>query len=138
LKESKKAKKCFVAEQIFLIISCFITTFGDSGSVRVCEGFLLLPSQAKKFSKTKVFCSLLQPGCQIFLGAKYQNGKNITNNHKIYQMSIKCTKWPQNIPNGRQIDQTAIKYTKWPYNIGTYQHLLLQDLPNVPEMVFLV
>jgi hypothetical protein len=52
----------------------------------------------------------LQPGCQIFLGAKYQNGKNITNNHKIYQMSIKCTKWPQNIPNGRQIDQTAIKY----------------------------
>jgi hypothetical protein len=35
-------------------------------------------------------------GCQIFRGAKYQNGEkytklpqNITNGHKIYQMSVK-------------------------------------------------
>jgi hypothetical protein len=31
-------------------------------------------------------------GCQIFLGATYQNGKNIPNNHKIYHMSTKYTK----------------------------------------------
>jgi hypothetical protein len=27
-------------------------------------------------------------GCQIFLGTKYQNGKNIPNYHELYQMSI--------------------------------------------------
>jgi hypothetical protein len=27
-------------------------------------------------------------GCQIFLGTTYQNGKNIPNDHKIYQMAI--------------------------------------------------
>jgi hypothetical protein len=33
-------------------------------------------------------------GCQIFLGTKYQNWKNIPNYRKIYQMSIKYTKRP--------------------------------------------
>jgi hypothetical protein len=28
-------------------------------------------------------------GCQIFLGTKYQTGKNIPNYHKMYQMAIK-------------------------------------------------
>jgi hypothetical protein len=36
------------------------------------------------------FSPLLQ-GCQIFLGITYQNGKNIPNYHKIYQMPIKYT-----------------------------------------------
>jgi hypothetical protein len=40
-------------------------------------------------------------------------GKNIPNDHKIYQMASKYTKWPQNIPNGRKIYQMATKYTKW-------------------------
>jgi hypothetical protein len=30
-------------------------------------------------------------GCQIFLGTPYQNGKNIPNEHKIYQLAIKYT-----------------------------------------------
>jgi hypothetical protein len=34
-------------------------------------------------------------GCQIFLGTKYQNGKNIPNYHKLYQMSIKYNKRQQ-------------------------------------------
>jgi hypothetical protein len=33
-------------------------------------------------------------GCQIFLGTKYQNGKNIPNYHKLYQMFIKYNKRP--------------------------------------------
>jgi hypothetical protein len=40
-------------------------------------------------------------GRQIFLGTKYQKGgkyiktgKNIPNDHKIYQMAIKYFKWP--------------------------------------------
>jgi hypothetical protein len=33
-------------------------------------------------------------GCQIFLGTKYQNVKNIQNYHKLYQMSIKYNKRP--------------------------------------------
>jgi hypothetical protein len=33
-------------------------------------------------------------GCQIFLGAKYQNGNNVPNYHELYQMSIKYNKRP--------------------------------------------
>jgi hypothetical protein len=40
-------------------------------------------------------------GCQIFLGSTYQNGKNIPNDHKIYQMAIQFNKW-------------QLKYKKWP------------------------
>jgi hypothetical protein len=28
-------------------------------------------------------------GCQIFHGTTYQNGKNLPNNHKIFQMAAK-------------------------------------------------
>jgi hypothetical protein len=37
---------------------------------------------------------LHEQGCQIFLGTKYQNWKNIPNYHKLYQMSIKYNKRP--------------------------------------------
>jgi hypothetical protein len=40
-------------------------------------------------------------GCQIFLAASYQNGKE-------------CTKWPQSIPNGHKVYQIVTKYTKVP------------------------
>jgi hypothetical protein len=33
-------------------------------------------------------------GCQIFLGPKFQIGKNITNDHKLYQTAINYTDWP--------------------------------------------
>jgi hypothetical protein len=33
-------------------------------------------------------------GRQIFLGTKYQNGKNVPNGHKIYQMVTKYNKLP--------------------------------------------
>jgi hypothetical protein len=33
-------------------------------------------------------------GCQIFIGPRYQNRKNVPNEHKMYQMVIKCTKCP--------------------------------------------
>jgi hypothetical protein len=36
---------------------------------------------------------------------------NIPKREKIYQVTIKYTKWSQNIPSGRKIDQIAIKYT---------------------------
>jgi hypothetical protein len=35
-----------------------------------------------------------QQGCQIFLGTKYQNWKNVPNYHELYQMSIKYIKRP--------------------------------------------
>jgi hypothetical protein len=31
--------------------------------------------------------------CQIFHGTTYQNGEYVSNDHKIYQMAIKYTKW---------------------------------------------
>jgi hypothetical protein len=36
----------------------------------------------------KVVSLALEQGCQIFLGTTYQNGKNIPNDHIIYQMTI--------------------------------------------------
>jgi hypothetical protein len=46
------------------------------------------------FNLLKVAPTYLQ-GCQIFLGTTYQNGK-------IYQITIKYTKWP-NRPDGHTI-----------------------------------
>jgi hypothetical protein len=54
-------------------------------------------------------------GCQIFLGIIYQNGD-------IYQIATKYTKWPYNISNGHKIDQMTIKYL--------HQHLPLQGPPK--------
>jgi hypothetical protein len=51
-------------------------------------------------------------GCQIFLCAKYQNGKKyIPNDHKMDQMTAKWTKRPQNVPNDHKMYQMAINYT---------------------------
>jgi hypothetical protein len=51
--------------------------------------------------------------CQIFLGKTYQKGKNRPNNHKIYQMIIKCT----NIFLSKALKIFwafwALKYTIW-------------------------
>jgi hypothetical protein len=76
------------------------------------NSFFFLPK-----SKTIYFIELVAAlvtfsvqGCQIFLGTTYQNGKNIPNGHKIYQMATKYTIWPQNIPYGRKIYQMATKY----------------------------
>jgi hypothetical protein len=44
--------------------------------------------------------------CRIFLGATYQNGKNIQ-------------KWPQNIRNGSKIDQMDIKFTDIFHSLDT-------------------
>jgi hypothetical protein len=44
-------------------------------------------------------------GCQIFLDATYQNRKNISNDHKIYQMATNYAKWPQNRTNGHKTYQ---------------------------------
>jgi hypothetical protein len=43
-----------------------------------------------------------------------KRGKNIPIDHKIYQIAVKYTNWPQSRPNGQKI----------------YQHLPLQDPPK--------
>jgi hypothetical protein len=53
-------------------------------------------------------------GCQIFLGATYQNGK-------IYQKAV-------NIPKGHKIYQKAIIYTKRPKGQKIYQ-----KAKNIPK-----
>jgi hypothetical protein len=53
----------------------------------------------------------LAQGCQIFLITTYQNGKNVPNNHKIYQMAV------------QYVDQMVIKYTT--------SSKLLQNLPKL-------
>jgi hypothetical protein len=54
---------------------------------------------------------------------------NIPKRGKIYQITIKYTKWPQNIPNCRKVDPMAIKYS----NI-----FHCKTLQNLPKMVILV
>jgi hypothetical protein len=55
-----------------------------------------------------------QQGCQIFIAAAYQNGKNIPNNQEIYQMSI--------------------IYGKWMYGLKIYQHVPLKDPPKFTQI----
>jgi hypothetical protein len=43
--------------------------------------------------------------------------KYLPNYHKLEQMTIKYSKWPQNIPNGYKIYRMATKYTEWSQNI---------------------
>jgi hypothetical protein len=52
-------------------------------------------------------------GCHIFIGTTYQNGKNIPNNHKIYQIATKIP-----ITNGHKI----------------YQYLPLHDLSKFTKI----
>jgi hypothetical protein len=33
----------------------------------------------------------------MFLSTTYQNGKNLPIDHKVYQVVVKYSKWPQNI-----------------------------------------
>jgi hypothetical protein len=35
----------------------------------------------------------------------------------------KCTEWTQNAPNGRKIFEFSLKYSKWPYNMLTFSNL---------------
>jgi hypothetical protein len=44
-------------------------------------------------------------GCQIFLDTTYQNWKCKPNDHDIYQIPVKYTKWSYNIPNGHTLYQ---------------------------------
>jgi hypothetical protein len=60
-------------------------------------------------------------GSQIYVGTAYQNGKNIPNNHEIYQTAIKYTKRAHNIPNGNKCTYHGHKIN---------QHLPLQDPPK--------
>jgi hypothetical protein len=53
---------------------------------------------------------LLDQGCQIFVATTYQNGKNIPNIQKIYQIFRKYTKYSENIPNIQKIYQILRKY----------------------------
>jgi hypothetical protein len=49
-------------------------------------------SQPQTFLQFRFKDSAVPQGCQIFLGSKYQNGKNLPNDHKIYQIFSQYTK----------------------------------------------
>jgi hypothetical protein len=58
-------------------------------------GLPLVPCLAVKkecFMRERLSVKHLEQGCQIFLGTKYQNGKNIPNYHELCQMFIKYNK----------------------------------------------
>jgi hypothetical protein len=61
----------------------------------------------------------LEQGCQIFLGATYQNGG-------IY------TQWPQNVPYGHKIYQLALKFIVQMF-IKIFQHIPFQNLPKFTQ-----
>jgi hypothetical protein len=61
---------------------------------------------------------LLNRVARVFLVQTYQNGKNIPNDHKIYQTALNITKLPKNIPTGHK----------------TYQHFPLQGPPNFTQI----
>jgi hypothetical protein len=62
-------------------------------------------------------------GCQICLGAIYQNGEKII---------TKYTKWQQNIPNGNKTYQMVVKYSQ---NTNIFYSKALQNLPKFGFLV---
>jgi hypothetical protein len=50
---------------------------------------------------------------RFFLAQHTKTGNHVPNDHKMYQMAIKYSKWSQNIPNGLKIFQMVSKYIKW-------------------------
>jgi hypothetical protein len=70
-------------------------------------------NKLKKYRNTKQFFLMLQVMLRVarfFLCAWYQNRK-------------KCTKLTQNVLNGHKISQMSIKYSKWPQTISTFSNL---------------
>jgi hypothetical protein len=68
---------------------------------------------------------------RAFLGAGLPDfsWNNIPKRRKIYQITIKLTKWSQNTQTDRKIDQMTIQYT----NIAN-----CKALQNLPKLGFLV
>jgi hypothetical protein len=70
----------------------------------------------------------------------YQNGKNIPNDHKVYQVALKYEKWPQTTPNGHEIYQhfpfkDPPKYTQFGI-FGLKEHQLATLFPSIkPSLV---
>jgi hypothetical protein len=95
----------------------------DNGRVKVSHRTFFLPD--KLFYKPGSDQALddsalrhLEQGCHIFLSSRFQNGKNVPNDHKIYKIPTKYTKWSQKRPNGHKI----------------YQHLSLKDPPKFTQI----
>jgi hypothetical protein len=63
-----------------------------------CEQFPLNNTDARFFSIEHTKTAKIY---QMTICTLYQNGKNIPNDHTLYQ------KWPQNIPDSCKIDQMA-------------------------------
>jgi hypothetical protein len=79
---------------ILKILSAFTLTFNYQFQMSLFRTKLVVA----------IFFKALQSlqGCQILLSTRYQNGENIPNGHKMYQMAI-------NISFGRIIDKIVIK-----------------------------
>jgi hypothetical protein len=58
------------------------------GIVKNTSHFAFIMYQAAFYIGFLKHLSAQQQGCQMFPGATYQNGKNIPNGHKIFQMAI--------------------------------------------------
>jgi hypothetical protein len=96
-------------------------TPGPQGPMHVAKNWLQV-TNVRCFSQVEAVNirkhASIRQGCQIFLGSKYQNGENIPNDNKIYQMAI-------NYFNGRKINQMVIKYT------NIFHCKTLQTLPKL-------
>jgi hypothetical protein len=57
---------------------------------------------------------------------------NMPKRKKIYQITMKYTKWSQNIPNGRKIDQMSITYSNI-FHCKTIQNFTQIWFENMPS-----
>jgi hypothetical protein len=64
--------------------------------------FVATPLAIFKLAIVKL-AALLTRVARFFLVHDTKTGKNVPNEHKMYQMVIKYPKWLQNIPNGHKI-----------------------------------
>jgi hypothetical protein len=108
----------------FAILCLYLPTSSLGISERLYSSGLL---EAKvvfvDISKMSVKRRCRNRGCQIFLGKKYQSGKNIPNLLELYQISINITK-------DCKMDQVSIKYT------NIFHCKTLQNLPKLGCLVW--
>jgi hypothetical protein len=76
------------------------------GSLEFCKKVYRNSTPFKNFTAA-IFPSPIRVA-RFLLGATYQSGKNLPNDHKIFEMAVKHTKLSFNVPNGHKIYQHCL------------------------------
>jgi hypothetical protein len=123
-------KDYFVFCATYILICMYVCIYMYVGTcMRFTSSFhkiTKLPCADSQDPRNQLYLALSYQGWLIILDTTYQKGKNIPNDHKMYQMDIKYTKWQSIIPNGHNIYQHFPIHSKALLNIPKFGFLSLK------------